>query len=377
VDEEDGNFMFQWQNRLLPLARFVKLMKGLSSLRDIYQVSKFMFEWQNQLFSLARFAKLMRVLPSVGDIYHVHGSFGDVYFQLAVLREVLRKEGEEFSVIIDERYKRLTEVALNSKAQVYFTESVALNSLLSSLGIVGRLEGLPIRMLPTLYPNCGEMIYASKLQYSHFLRTLVMSNREGQFDRIEDDVSLESEALDIIVATGCPPGKTVLISADNNTHLELPEHVWGWIIEITQEMGWSILLNDSGLNNTKSAVNLASCDLRRIKVPPHLPCTLARIAGAYISGTNGFATIQALFSDRCRGLHFINGFNTENGRQRDKGRNLVNLEHFFHSITWAETFLGIQTEVILDEKTDKVELTKIIEIALNGPVGPDRPTQIA
>ena len=312
-----------------------------------------MFEWQtNHIADLDNFTKIMRVLPASESTYHVHGSFGDVYIQLSALKELVEEKDEAFHILIDGKYSVLASQALGNKIGKLYSNGNAINNLFNKIGLIGKMKNLPIRLLPTLYPGCSELILTKRLTYSDFLRGIIGSNKKGFFSKIEDIEKLKKQAENIIVNAGCIPNKTVILSLDNNSQKELPADFWMSIVDLIKKAGLKVLLNDSGTLSYIGANLLSNTNLPRVKVEPNLAVTIPSVAGGYLGGTNGFSTIQALFNDLVPGVHFLNSTESQNYKVIDKFGNEFPENILFHSETFSEEFRNHQIEVLVTRKMD-------------------------
>jgi hypothetical protein len=308
-----------------------------------------MFEWSsNRLQHLKFINEVMQLVPPGLRCFHVHGSFGDVYFQLSALKEVAG-QGESFVIAIDSKYDTLVILAFeNTPIKVVFVSSVALNYALNSVGVFGVGSGFPVRLLPTVYPMIPEAMLNGLLGYIKFLRLLVGSKSTGSMTSLEVNKHFwEQSELEIRTA-GLVAGKTVIICADNNTQCELNDRSWESVISVIQRKGWHVVLNDSGNLSTTGALKLNYLTLPRIKVKPHLVVALTSILGGYVCGTNGFATIQAFFNKNVKGTHFINGDAVVDGMIVDKFDCKYPVEMAFHQKSNPDEFLNLQEELIYD-----------------------------
>lgn len=329
-----------------------------------------MLEWQiNHIADLDNFTRIMRVLPVSESTYHVYGSFGDVYVQLSALKELLEEKDEAFHILIDEKFSVLASQALGSKVGKLYSNGNIINNLFNKIGLIGKMGGLPIRLLPTLYPGCSELILKKRLNYSDFLRGIIGSKKKGFFSKIEDTDKLKIQAEKIILNAGCTPNKTVILSLDNNTQKELSTDFWMNIVELIKKAGLQVLLNDSGTLNSIGANLLSNTNLPRIKVEPNLAVTIPSVAGGYLGGTNGFSTIQALFNDIVPGVHFLNSIDSQNNNVVDKFGNEFDENVLYHSETFRDEFRNHQIEVLVNKNTShKVILNlmaEYIELVMN------------
>jgi hypothetical protein len=307
--------------------------------------------------ALENLSKIAKAIPDGHRCFHIHGSFGDVYCELAVLKELLGQGSGRYAIIVDEKYKRLVELATGGRSTTIFAPSQAVNSLLTDADVLGDVRGMPIRLLPTLYPMIPELIDSLRLDHLDFLRCIMGSSSSGPLIDLEVDRSdLIEEAKEAIFNVGIEPGSGVIVSADNNSQRELPEAIWHEIILQIKNAGKFPLLNDSGSLRSDRATNLATLDLPKVKVPPHLAVTMTAAAGGYVGGTNGMQTIQALFNDRVPGIHWINGLGAQSECVTDKGGNPVPLKRLFHSRAYPNQFRGMQVEVVINEMTTREDI---------------------
>jgi hypothetical protein len=308
-----------------------------------------MFEWHSgRTQHLKLINELMRCIPNNQKCFHVHGSFGDVYFQLSALKEIA-VQGEQFVIAVDSKYELLAALAFeNTTTKAVFLDSAALNYALNSVGIFGVGPGYPIRLLPTVYPMVPEALLNGLMGYIKFLRLLVGSTLMGPMRSLEVNKRLWDEAAQEVRAAGLTPGKTIIVCADNNTQLELGDSSWERVISTVQKKGWNVVLNDSGNLSRTGALKLTYLNLPRIKVKPHLAVALPSILGGYVCGTNGFATIQAFFNGNVRGTHFINGDAVIDGVAVDKFNCRYPVKMAFHQKSNPDEFLGLQEELIYD-----------------------------
>jgi hypothetical protein len=298
-----------------------------------------MHEWQtSKLDPLALLQSILNHCLPNSTIFHVHGSFGDVYLQLAAIK---------VSIIIDERYSQLAQVAATQDTKIIFAPGEYVNKLLTKLGLLGRSKTLPIRLLSTIYPMIPELILEDQLQQAAFLRQLVWSEKVGPFTKIENYDVLREEAEKIILEAGGKPGRSILVSADNNTQREFDENFWYTVCQKISSRGWTPILNSSGTLSNREPNILRSADLIKIKVPPHLATTIVTSCGGYITGTNGFATIQALFNHRTSGFHVING-DTFDGKYIYSKMGVRGASTVYpHATSYKHEFLGLMKESII------------------------------
>jgi hypothetical protein len=321
-----------------------------------------MHEWElKNARSLQVFAAIIRAVPANFKCFHIYGSFGDVYLQCAAVAEILTQHDWAICVIIDESYAQLAKNTFGDRVRIIHANGAVINAALSQFEILSLQKEMPIRMLPTIYPMIPECILKGKLRYEDFLRVVTGSDQCGSFPEIENAEQLQSEARKILNDAGLPVGKTALICADNNTQIELPEDYWKIVVRVLKRLGWTPCLNDSGTLRLGEASKLRQLELPRIKVPPHLAVTLPMVAGTYLAGNNGFATIQALFNRKTKGFHIINGFEERDGGIRDKGGNSIPTRLFFHSEAFPAAFLRTQIEFIANNIVSEQDLGALME----------------
>ena len=310
-----------------------------------------MYEWSvEKITPLDYLLSILSASLPRSKVFFIHGSFGDVYVQCAIVRELVLKN-QLVTILVEEKYKLLAEQAfaptgnpVAEKNKLIVVESKRTNHYLSRLDLLGNFGPLPIRLLPTLYPGIAECISAGLLSQGSFMRLIAGSDCTGKYPKLEQDLGMRKEAEKILTNAGGKQGISVLISADNNTHKELPEKFWSETCEYISSLGWIPLINNSGTGNFGQANILSQSIWPKISVPPHLATTIPSVAGHYIGGSNGFSTIQALFNE-VDGLHFINGLAYTGSSFEDKFKN----KHTFikHEDTISGQNLGYQKEIIV------------------------------
>lgn len=301
------------------------------------------------------------LLKNIGDydkLFHFYGSFGDVYIQAACVKEILN-ENQKVVVICEKRYINLIKNSLKKNITNYIeADGNFINKILNEEKIIGKSKFFPIRMLPTLYPLVSECIASQKLQYIDFLRVLLDSKVNNNLEKIEDENSI-SHAYQYLENNKIKMGNTIIISADNNTQLELCDDFWLQFIKIAQNYNYDICINASGTIN-KAAVKLMNTQYKKLEIPPEIVVSLTELAGLYASGNNGYATIQSVFNEK-KGFHFIKKPN-ENGFLSDKFSNFIPINQYFHSNSFKYQFLNNQIEIIVDDGETEENYLKIDKI---------------
>lgn len=307
-----------------------------------------MIEYEIYMREKERFFKIIRNIGDYQNIYHLHGSFGDIYMQCACVKETL-KENDKIVVICETRYVKLVKQAIGKNITHYVeADGGFINRILNDEKIIGKSNVFPIRMLPTLYPMITECIIKEKLQYIDFIRTLLNNDeKKGSLPKIENDYS-KALAKEYLIENRIEIGRTVIISADNNTQEELSDEFWNQFIKIAENWNYKIVINSSG-TIIKAAQKLMNTSYQKISIPPELVVSIAEVSGIYASGNNGYATIQALFNTK-KGFHFIKKPNQDEAILRDKFNNEINLNQFYHKNAFKGEFLNMQEEIQVDDK---------------------------
>ena len=282
-----------------------------------------MYEWEMKSKAIENLIALSSYFKDKKTV-HVYGSFGDIYFQSAIVSEYNAgvEKQERYEIIIDEKYKEFAEKIFSNGELLYFVDSNMIHKILSDNGVIGDIKGMPIRLLSTIYPVITELIYKSKLDYVDFTRTIIKSLKVGPITKIENKVEFKNEAEKILIEANLPFKNTVLLNCENNTHKEFSENFWIQIINIVLECGKTPCLNISGTlrgENTK----LNSINIAKIKVPPYLAVSVVEACGYYIAGSNGFLAIQGFFNDKSDGIHLVNA---------DNGLNIIMQDNFGNEV---------------------------------------------
>ena len=279
----------------------------------------------------------------------VHGSLGDVYFQISLLKEYCLTFNVRVSIIIDNKYLILCKNALSANNIYLVVNADIVNSLLGSLGTLGSNRSYPLLLLPTMYPMISECINNGVLKYIDFLKTLIgIDIYNYSLLQIEDYENNDEKIKNLFNLNNLIKNRTVILSIDNNTINEFTYSYWSQIIDKILSVDLIPCINDSGtLTNSFSSFNSHFPKTVKIKISPETIVSTVKYAGFYIGGTNGFQTIQSCFNHSSKGIHIINAINiNKNNQIEDKFNNLLPLDRFFHSISYSDYFINKQKEFI-------------------------------
>lgn len=324
-----------------------------------------MYEWAGQYERLTIIDRFLSITRTVNSSYHVYGSFGDVYIQVALIKEKfdssnIGAEKHKICIFISPKYEQLILYTFRDASEyvvVWLIENNLANLIFNNINLLGRHENYPIRLLPTLYPLIAELINSGKLLYLDFMRNLIGSNCIGKIGAIESALH-EEEARRILADNNIRLGKTVLICADNNSQATFSGEFWTEVINAVTHCGWEVCINDSGNITNDETVILgsyrANLNIKFLKIPPHLPISLTKLMGSYIGGSNGFITICAHFAESTRGLHLINCLESENGFNKTPGGELIPIDCYFSRNSARGCEQGIQIEVPIFTMNDLV-----------------------
>jgi len=335
-----------------------------------------MYEWETTHESLRIMEGILSITRTVNESYHVYGSFGDVYIQIAVIKEKYQVDhfqnpNIKICIFISPNFEQIVTSTFPGDPNVRLcpVDNAVLNMVFNNLKLLGRHKNFPIRLLTTLYPVMAELMLDGKILYLDFLRKLVGSPHSGPITPIESFTHL-SEAHKILSENNVAIGRTVLICADNNSHAEFPEDIWIEIIKMVQSCGWDVCINDSGTLVNKEAKNLRifgiANDIKFIKIPPHLPISMTRLMGSYISGSNGFVTIQAYMGGDTVGMHLINCLESPDGHVKMPGGYYLPLDVIYSKNWCGGCDHGLQIEVPISSNRDLFSInTKINSMLLD------------
>lgn len=320
-----------------------------------------MFEWEIVNNSTSNMNRIIQLLVNT-EVVYIHGSFGDVYLQTALVAEYNRNEEKRYAIMIDEKYKQFCEKLIKNSTQIFFINGNQILNVLSENKIFGKVHGLPTRLLPTVYPYIAEAISLGKLSYIDFLRIVLKNKNNGKIEALEkyNAKELILEAKKIIEKENLNVGKTILLSCENNTHQEFEDELWLKIIEIIKSKGLEPCLNASGTLLGKYQ-KLRNSQIKRIEVPPYLITSIVDVCGGYIVGTNGFQTIQGLFNEKTMGIHLINNYNGIGVDVEDKFGNHYDISILALSKQLPEQFQNKQIELSIEKNINFNEIEKSIE----------------
>ena len=301
------------------------------------------FEWQlNPNASIIFLKQIFDLTVDQKRVFHVHGSFGDVYCQLSAIKEtLLTNRDRSCAIIIDQTYSELANTAIfGLNAKILICPGHVANAHFTSLGILGDQTGVPTRLLPTIYPTIPELFASNKLGYLDFFRFLVGSSMSGPMCSIENNENVEPSVKEILTR-----GKSVIISADNNTHPEFPEEYWQKVIELVEERELEPVLNASGTISSEVPKLLRGSNIKKISIRPEHCVSTVKYAGYYIGSSNGFNTIQSLFNNESLGIHIINSMNKKGDVYEDKSGNKLSSSYLKLKIHCKNSFIAAQKEI--------------------------------
>jgi hypothetical protein len=315
-----------------------------------------LFEWQIRQLQLKNLFDIVNSLGPNCKIFAPHGSFGDIYFQSAIIKEICQNHAR-LAVLIDNRYREFAShifaenLNISTDFKIIALDMSQLNTILSTFNILGEQGNFPIRLLPTLYPGIPECIIHGHLQSVAFLRVIAGSSKSGLLPPIENSSYFRNRAIEYLLSHGLPVGKTVIISADNNTEAEFSENFWRNVVDLIRDNGLVPCLNSAGTVYGGAARLLTNYNLPKLNVLPELIVSIPEAAGFYIGGTSGFTTIQACFNRMGKGIHLINACNSTTLGIPDKaGSNFTQLHQMFRKNQYREEFLGSQKEIVIESE---------------------------
>lgn len=324
-----------------------------------------MYEWCDySIKPLNLLKQIMNASDGSDDIYIVTGSFGDVYVQLSLLSEIMTASRSPV-VIVDGNYQLLATNVLPNQAKLITANTAAIRQMLNRLGVLGNNKNFPIPLLPTLYPMIPECIHEGILKYCDFIRLLIKSTSSGKLLDIENYEAQNVLATAHLIKAGGKPGSSVIICPENNTNTEFEPSLWNNICEWMSEFGLTPMINASQKSTGANSSDAISTQWPRLTVPPHMAVTLTSVAGGYVSGTNGYATIQALFNKHSFGLHLINANTLHDDKIINKFGIAAPKDIFFHENFWSDQFLNIQKEKVINRNMSLEDLRNTVEKLFN------------
>jgi hypothetical protein len=320
-----------------------------------------MYEWEINTQELNNLSLILSYCKENKYTYQVHGSFGDVYIQIACIYEKIKKENEKYNIIIEEKYAKLVKKLEKKGCKILLINGGGINNLFNKYQILGNKTNLPIRLLPTIYPMIPDLISEGLLDYNEFLRKLIGLSPSTKYINLEEDEEFE-EAKEYLRKNNISFNNTVLLSLDNNTHHELIEEDVLKIIKILERNKWEILINDSGnLTSNETKYKKIIEKFNKIKVPAHLCVSIVKLCGFYIGGSNGFTTLQGLFNTT-PGIHIVgNGINYKHDLVIDKFDNNYKLNAIMLSSCAKKHFQNNHQEIVYTNNGIEDVLNKIDE----------------
>lgn len=252
---------------------------------------------------------LFSLIQPYNKSFHVDGSFGDVYMQLSLLKEYSAQDSE-FAIFISKAYLELAKQALGATSKLLPIDSSWLRSFLMQHGILSEVPGLPRPLLLTLYPVLPDLIRLGHLSPIVAYKTILNIEPSSELESpmpIETQ-TLRPEGVEILKKYNLTPGRTVVICPFNNTWTEIEPKFWSSLIPAVKSIGYDVCINTAGRSELLSEKGFTDHSVKLINVPAHLVVTFTKACGYFITGLNGFSTIQWLFNDETYGLILINSF---------------------------------------------------------------------
>lgn len=331
-----------------------------------------MWQYQVKLNQKAELYKFLAPKLAQGRVYIVEGSFGDVYIQFSVIREILEDleevESSILTLVCDEKYATLAQLCCDgfekkASAVVCTSSGMAfLTYTLDSEGIRGNCPGLPIRLLPTTYPLIPDLISCGILSYINFFRVLAGSNRRGPVQLIES-LFKKNHSLSGATPTRRPG---VLISIDSYTFESPGLDLWISLYMRLENDGMSPYINATNENSAlvKDFIRRLPKPRTVIIQPEECVSVVSSFQGGYIGSTSGLMAIQAYFNRWSRGIHIINKGLASNQSDviLDHSKNAYKVD----SLSWVKNFpaevVGNQVDLIYSSNINVDDfVSKVVE----------------
>ena len=259
-----------------------------------------MREWQ--LFALNYYNSdifIQKYCEKDSFVLLVHGSFGDIYFALALLKSFNDTYKTNINIIIDVKYKNLASKYQYDFCKYLFVDNI--NSIAASLQTKNQkyllCPGLIYPTLPTCHPLICEAILTERMNDTEARRLILGIPAKIKFDKglsFENDLKTVENFFEY---NKLIKNKTVIISPVTNTFKIDVIHYYKTLAYTLKKLGFTILIN---ISQDKNNLKDFFIDFICTEIEPHLLFEYSNYASFHIISFNGLYSIHTLFENTAR-----------------------------------------------------------------------------
>jgi hypothetical protein len=232
----------------------------------------------------------------------ISGSYGDIFPNFALLKEVAKHHSRKVIAVVDEKWSSLLPRFANNDI-TYITiqnEQAFKQSLMSEGRPYVFMPGWVYPVLPTMHPFLTDLQLEGYITDFEMKKAILHLPRETKFvlPMVSSDRILELKFA--IESAGCILGKTCILSFENNSNPAISEKIIEELVNILKGKGIHVALNVASTFNTKNWVPDSLSKLPKLRVPADAPNEFIELAGAHVGSFNGLSLILANFRTKAK-----------------------------------------------------------------------------
>lgn len=313
-----------------------------------------MMEWQAYANRFYSTQQLINQFDHKTYFFLLGGSFGDLLPNLSLIREFIIINDTIVNIIVDSKWKKLCERFIFKNLNfIYINSELQFRvALMQQNRIFSLLPGIIYPLLPTLHPNLGELAALGFISDTQIKKYLLRLNQNTKFElpiiNSNENNILRNGFNEILISLNCRPGKTVVLSLENNSnpplhilHLEL------LLSCLKKNNDLDILFNTSSTFNTESIYSEYYQRFPTFQIPQDYPIEFIEAAGYHVGTTHGLSMIISIYPNHikhCLLIDITSEFIVNNG-QKVIAKEWLSLENYL-----AEDYLKSNnlTEIFID-----------------------------
>ena len=323
-----------------------------------------MMEWQAYSNRYYSSQQLINQFNHDSYFFLVGGSYGDIFPNLSLIQKFIIKNKAVVHVIIDKKWEKLCQRFLtNNLNYIYInSEGQYRAALMLQNRIFSLLPGLVYPLLPTLHPHLGELAclgFISDPQVKKFLLKLDQSTKfERTYLHGKEKLTITKKFTDILLSLNCRPGKTIVLSFENNSNPQLDDlYIEYLLVLLSKYSDYDIIFNSATTFDNESKYSLLYGKYPTYQVPSDFPLEFVETAGYHIGTTHGLSMIISIYPNKikhCLLIDISSEFINNNGL-KVRAEDWLSLEKFLandylKSNNLTEIFIDYRHLELFDSK---------------------------
>ena len=261
-----------------------------------------MIEWELFFHHYNAATISTRKLDPNALIIFICGSYGDIFPNLCLMKDVVSYHNKDAIILIDKKWALLAQRFVFEKISFVFLDSEQQfkNALMSEGRPYIFLEGWVYPTLTTLHPFLVYIHQQGYMTIYDIFKVILNLPKETEFIAPALSLNRYQQIIENFHQTGCRPGETCILSFEMNSNTAVPHELIIKIVNALEASKIDVLLNiSSTFGNTSWAVG----DLEKIKkisLPQDAPIEMVEYAGAHLGPMHGLSTILANFRTKAK-----------------------------------------------------------------------------